>query len=175
MSPNQAASKGACTLRQTFRKEHIVAALVIFPTAALPLIRCLCKSWCVIYQAEYHNTEEVYCPLHSQPCMCMGWGLGFLSCWVFYSKRYTRFGFFSPYVIFTKVYYERDMFVCIEECFVAGIWNLNFLVSSLFLVFLGPSLSRTVLIPIRCFNHVLRVFFSHVGIGVHHFTEKQLS
>lgn len=28
---------------------------------------------------------------------------------------------FSPYVICTKSYYERAMFVCIEECFVAGI------------------------------------------------------
>lgn len=65
---------------------------------------------------------------------------------------------FSPYVICTKSYYERAMFVCTEECFEAGIWNLNFLVASHFLIFLGLGLSRTLLIPIRCFNHVLGFF-----------------
>lgn len=170
VSPDQAASKDACILRQTFRKEQVVTALAILPTAALPLIRCLCKSWCVIYQAEYHNTEEGYCP---QLCTCMGWGLGFVSVFCFV-------GFFAPnntrglwvlvfWVFFSLCYlYKRllscERYVCVEECFVAGIWNLNFLVSSNFLIFLGWGLSHIVLIPIRCFSHVLSIFFLPCGI-----------
>lgn len=84
---------------------------------------------------------------------------GFLFCWGFYFKRYMRFGFFLP-MLFVQKAIMRAMFVCIEERFMAGIWNLNFLVASHFLIFLGLGLSRTLLIPIRCFNHVLGVFFS---------------
>jgi len=124
MSPDQAERQKACMLRQTFRKKLIVAALVILPTAALPLIHCLCKSWCVIYKAEYHNTEEVYCPLHSQPCTCMEWGWGFvrvgvfLFCWGLYSKQYMREFFFS----FLCYLYRRLLLWARYVCLCRGVF-----------------------------------------------------
>lgn len=49
---------------------------------------------------------------------CSGSNTGFS----FENRLEYLFMFFSPYGIFTKGYYnERDMFVCIQECSVAGI------------------------------------------------------
>lgn len=94
--------------------------------------------------------------LSSALALCMCWGLIFVG---FYFIPDNARGFsFSPSVMYTKGYYE---FVCMEGRFEEGVWSLSFLASSRFWIFLGLSLSRAVLIPNRCFNH-MGFFFSSV-------------
>lgn len=115
--------------------------------------------------SESCSTKEAYCPRSVHVvAFC------FLLILFFFTPN-KAWSFFLCY-LYKRLLWE--MYVCVEECFVAGVWSLNFLASSHFWIFLGQSLSHAVLIPIRCFNGMFFSPLSRVGIGVHHFSGKQL-
>lgn len=116
--------------------------------------------------SESCSTKEAYCPRSVHVvAFC------FLLILFFFLLQTRHEVFFLCY-LYKRLLWE--MYVCVEECFVAGVWSLNFLASSHFWIFLGQSLSHAVLIPIRCFNGMFFSPLSRVGIGVHHFSGKQL-
>lgn len=119
-------------IKAYLRKEHIVTALITFPQQPyLGYVACVNPDvWYTRQSITIERTYTVFCIRK-----CLGLAQGFVCLFLLGFLLQTRRGAvsFSPHGIFTKgYYYERDMFICLEECSGMEIWISWFHLISVF-------------------------------------------